>query len=338
MLKESYLYKKLKNKTSQCQTCGHYCVLKNNKKGKCGTRENKDGIIYSLSYGKACAINIDSIEKKPFFHFLPGTKTLSISSAGCNFACQNCQNWHISQGPKILKYAKGDSFFPKRIVDIAKKNKLKSISYTHTEPTVFLEYALDTMKLAKEKGIKNIWKTNGFLSKEAIERVSPYLDAVNIDLKSLSDSFYQKVCKGKLWPVLDALKRVKDKNIWLEVTTLAIPALNDSEKMFQQIADFIKKDLGAETPWHIARFSGNISWQMQNAPDTPIRTLEKAYEIGKKAGLKYVYTSNVAGLNSEDTYCPRCVAKAIDRTGDDIRRHDKEGKCQRCGEDLNIIG
>lgn len=336
-MKEAYLYKKLGNKTAQCQTCAHYCVLKNNEKGVCGVRENKDGKIYSLAYGRACAVGIDPVEKKPFFHFLPGTKSLSIATVGCNFSCQNCQNWSISQEPKILGHIRGKEIPPKEIIELARSRKLPSISYTYTEPTIFLEYALDIMELARKEKLKNLWVTNGFLSKESLEKVAPYLDAVNVDLKSLSDEFYQKYCSGRLQPVLDTIIRLKKKGIWIEITTLIIPTLNDSEKMLKEIAHFIKNRIGPNTPWHITQFCGEISWRLQRLPNTPVKTLKKAWEIGKKTGLKYVYTGNIAGLESEDTYCPKCNTKMIERLGYLITRYDKNGNCAKCGEPLNII-
>ncbi|PIR72065.1 MAG: AmmeMemoRadiSam system radical SAM enzyme [Candidatus Nealsonbacteria bacterium CG10_big_fil_rev_8_21_14_0_10_36_24] len=288
-MKEAYLYKKLTGKKTQCQNCSHYCVIEDGKRGTCGVRENQNGKLYSLVYGKACAVNIDPIEKKPLYHFLPGTYSLSIATVGCNFACWNCQNWQISQAKRI----EGEEISPEEIVKIALENKLPSISYTYTEPAVYSEYALDTMKLSKKAGLKNIWVSNGFWSKELFNLISPYLDATNIDLKSFSDEFYKKYCGAMLQPVLDTLKRLKKNKIWLEITTLVIPTLNDSEENFEKIANFIKKGLGPETPWHISRFFGAVSWRLQNIPDTPIETLRKAEQIGKKAGLKYVYLGNI---------------------------------------------
>jgi len=335
---EAYLYKKLRDKKAQCQTCAHYCTIENGKRGICGVRENKNGKIYSLVYGKPCAVNVDPIEKKPFFHFLPGTQSLSVATVGCNFSCANCQNWSISQGPKLSENIESkEKTLPKKLVDIALKNNLPSISYTYTEPTIFLEYALDTMKLAKKKGLKNAWVTNGFLSRETFELIAPYLDAANVDLKSFSDDFYKKYCGGRLQPVLDTLKRMKNKNIWVEVTTLIIPSLNDSEKNFQEIALFIKNELGPETPWHVTQFCGVISWKLQDLPDTSFSTLALARQIGIEAGLKYVYCGNVPGVESENTFCPRCQAKMIFRAGYSIKRFDKNGKCSKCGESLNII-
>ncbi len=336
-MKEVYLYKKLKNKKIQCQNCAHYCIVSPTKRGICGVRENQNGKLYALNYGKAVAIHIDPVEKKPFFHFLPGSQSLSIATVGCNFKCLSCQNWDISQMPQLTHRIEGENISPEEIVKTALENKLPSISYTYTEPAIFSEYALDTMRLAKKKGLKNNWVTNGFWSKELFDLVSPYLDAANVDLKGFTDEFYTKYCGGRLQPVLDTLKRLKEKKIWVEVTTLVIPTLNDSEEIFQNIAKFIKNDLGSETPWHITQFSGAISWKLQNLPETPVETLEKAYKIGKEIGLKYVYTGNVPGLPSEDTFCPKCNTLVIDRTGYIISRHDKQGKCPKCGEDLNLI-
>ena len=282
-------------------------------------------------------MNIDPIEKKPFFHFLPGSQSLSIATVGCNFVCRNCQNWTISQGPKIFGKIEGEEISSEKIVEIALKNNLPSISYTYTEPAVFSEYAFDTMKLAKKKGLKNNWVTNGFWSKELFELISPYLDAANVDLKSMDDKFYRENCGGRVQPVLDTLKRLKKANIWVEVTTLVIPTLSDDLKMLREIVEFIKNELGPETPWHISQFSGVISWKLQHLPETPVETLKKAWQIGKEVGLKYVYTGNVPGLEQEDTFCPKCGAKMISRVGYAITRFDKSGKCSKCGENLNLI-
>ena len=336
-MKEAYLYKKLPQKKVQCQNCAHYCLILPGKRGICGVRENVDGKLYALNYGKTVACHIDPIEKKPFFHFLPGSHSLSIATVGCNFKCKSCQNWDISQMPQLTGKIEGQEISPEEIVKSALKNNLPSISYTYTESAIFSEYALDTMKLAKKQGLKNNWVSNGFWSKELFDLISPHLDAANVDLKSFEDDFYIKYCGGKLQPVLDALKRLKNKKIWLEVTTLVIPTLNDEEEIFEKIANFIKNELGSETPWHVTQFCGAISWKLQNIPDTPVETLEKAHKIGKKTGLKYIYTGNVPGIPSEDTFCPKCNNLVIDRTGYIISRHDKNGKCPKCSADLDLI-
>jgi pyruvate formate lyase activating enzyme len=292
-MKEALLYKKLAGKKVQCQNCAHYCLISDGKVGICAVRKNINGKLYSLVYGKACALNVDPIEKKPLFHFLPNTWTLSLATVGCNFSCFSCQNWQISQAPKLSKEIEGENISPERIVKMATENNLPSISYTYTEPAIFSEYALDIMKLAKKNGLKNIWVSNGFWSKELFDLISPYLDAANIDLKSFENEFYIKYCGGKLKPVLDTLKQLKKKKIWTEITTLVIPKLNDSEENFKKIADFIKKELGPETPWHISRFFGSVAWKFKDIPDTPIKTLKKAEEIGKKIGLKHIHLGNI---------------------------------------------
>jgi len=336
-MKEVYLYKKLSNQKVQCLNCAHRCVILPGKRGICGVRENINGKLYSLVYGKAVAIHIDPIEKKPFFHFLPGSYSLSVATVGCPFACKNCQNWDISQGPKLTGKIEGEDVSPEEIVKMAKEYKVPSISYTYTDPVVFSEYALDTMKLAKKEGIKNAWVSNGFMSPESAKMVIPYLDADRIDVKSFSDDFYIKNCGGKLQPVLDTCKLMKKSGVWVEIITLVIPTLSDSEEMFRKIAGFIHDELGPETPWHVTQFSGAISWKLQDLPDTPAGSLEKAYKIGKEAGLKYVYTGNIPGMPFEDTFCPKCKTLAIDRTGYIISRHDKQGMCPKCGGDLNLI-
>jgi len=288
-MKEAYLYKKLRDKKVQCRNCAHFCIIEDGKRGICRVRENQGGKLYALNYGKVVACHIDPIEKKPFYHFLPETYSLSVATVGCNFKCHFCQNWEISQAKEIA----GEDLSPRSIVELAKKQKLPSISYTYTEPAIFSEYALDTMKIARKKGLKNAWVSNGFWSKELFDLISPYLDAANIDLKSFDNDFYIKYCGGQLQPVLETLKRLKDKKIWIEVTTLVIPTLNDKEEIFINIANFIKKELGPETPWHVSRFFPEVSWRLAHLPPTPMENLEKAREIGKKTGLKHVHLDNI---------------------------------------------
>ncbi len=336
-MKEAYLYKKLKDKKVKCLNCAHYCLLSENQTGICGVRKNIDGKLYALNYGKVIALNTDPIEKKPLFHFMPGTFSLSIASPGCNFRCLNCQNWEISQAPRLFKKIEGTDMKPHEIVEIAKQNNIPSISYTYTEPTIFLDFAYDIAKSAKKEGIKNIWVSNGFLSKESLDFISPYLDAANIDLKGFSEEFYQKYTGGRLTPVLETLKRIKEKKIWLEVTTLVVPSLNDSDKTLHSIAKFIKEKLGSETPWHVTQFSPLLSWKLKSIPETPIETLKRTWKIGKEIGLKYVYTGNIPGLETENTSCPKCGALVIKRVGYSIKRFDKNGYCPKCGEKIDII-
>lgn len=334
-MKEALFYKKIKDQTVQCYACAHRCVIGLNKRGICGVRENQKGKLYSLVYGKAISEAVDSIEKKPFFHFLPGSRSLSIATVGCNFHCKYCQNWEIALLPKEREII-GNNLSPEKIIEDAKRQKCQSISYTYTEPTVFVEYALDTMELAKKEGLKNNWVTNGYMTKDVLEALAPFLDAANVDLKAFSDNFYQEICGARFEPVLDTLKLMKKLKIWVEITTLVIPTLNDREEEFKSIADFIKKELGAEVPWHISRFYP--AYKLTNISPTPIETLHKAYKIGKGAGLKYVYIGNVPGDIGENTFCPKCNEIALERIGFYVKHfYTKDGKCRKCGEDLDLI-
>jgi len=336
-MKKSLLYEKMKNDLVKCKTCRHFCVIAPGKRGFCGVRENIEGKLYFLPYGRAIAAHIDPVEKKPLYHFLPGTLSYSIATVGCNFRCQNCQNWQISQFPKGKTITRemieksGEDLPPKEVVRLAKKSGCLSISYTYTEPTIFLEYALDTMKLAKSAGLKNIWVSNGFMSQETLELVAPYLDAINIDIKSFEDKFYQENCGARLKPVLENCKEIVRKKIWLEITTLIIPTLSDDEKMLEKIAQFIKNELGDFVPWHISAFSGTISWKLQHLPDTPLEKIKKAWKIGKSQGLKYVYPGNVPVSEAENTFCPKCQKVVIQRINYFAERLDKKGKCPHCG-------
>lgn len=335
-MKEAVLYKKLKDKKVRCNLCNHRCLISPGKRGVCFVRENKNGSLYSLVYGIALAANIDPIEKKPLFHFQPGTNSFSIATAGCNFRCEFCQNWQESQitkGPqgRIV----GQELPPKRVVEEAKRTGCASIAYTYTEPTIFFEYAQDTAKLAKKEGITNVFVTNGYQTPETIKEMAKFVDAANVDLKSFSEKFYQKVCGAKLKPVLESIKLMHKAGIWIEITTLVVPKQNDSKKELTQIAKFIAK-VNKSIPWHISRF--HPDYKMLDSYPTPIETLEMAYEIGKKAGLKYVYLGNIITETKENTYCPKCNNLAIRRIGyqTEILGVDKKGKCAECGEDLSI--
>ncbi len=336
-MQEARFYKKLGNKTVQCQLCNHYCVLKEGALGLCRARQNKGGKLHDLVYGYPVALNVDPVEKKPLYHFLPGSTAFSLGTYGCNFRCKNCQNYDISQATNIEEKNKQLKYFsPEEIVKLALEYQTESIAYTYVEPTIFGEYALDIMKIARKNNLKNIWISNGYMSKNFLQEAAPLVDAFNIDLKSFDDDFYQKIIGARLKPVLDNLKRIKKLGNHLEVTTLVIPTLSDDLKMLKKIIQFIHQSLGADTPWHISRFSGEISWQLKNLPSTKIETLEKIYNLAKKAGLKYVYLGNVPG-KGENTYCPYCGTLAIKRTMYSIERFDKNGHCPQCGKDLNII-
>jgi len=296
-MKECYLYRKLDKQMVQCQTCNHRCKIIPGKRGICGVRENRDGKLYLLVYGKAIAAHIDPIEKKPLYHFMPGTFTYSIATVGCNFRCLWCQNADISQASKITGYnlpieeIPYQDLPPKKVVEEAKKNDCPSISYTYTEPTIFLEYALDSMKLAHGAGLKNIWVSNGFMTSETLKLTLPYLDAINVDLKSFKEQTYQKYCGARLKPVLENIVKIKKAGVHIELTTLIIPGVNDSKKELTQIAQFIAKKVGKNTPWHISRFFP--AYKMSETPSTPIEILERSEDIGNKAGLKWVHLGNI---------------------------------------------
>ncbi|MDD5071691.1 MAG: AmmeMemoRadiSam system radical SAM enzyme [Patescibacteria group bacterium] len=337
-MEQAKFYKKLNTNKVQCRLCHHFCIIGEGQTGICRARKNEKGKLYSLVYGYPIALNIDPIEKKPLFHFLPGSLAYSLGVLGCNFRCANCQNWDISQAEKIEEKIKYLDFIPpEKIVKNALASGCSSVAYTYNEPTIWAEYVLDIMKLARKNKLKNVWVSNGYISPDCLKAILPYLDAVNIDLKSREENFYLKNCGGKLKPVLDNLKILKKEKIHTEITTLIIPSLSDNPGMLKKIAEFIVRDLTPETPWHISKFSPRISWKLKNLPETEDEIIYQAYEIGKKAGLKYIYTGNMPSDEKENTYCPKCGQLAIKRIGYQIERLDKKGQCAKCGENLDII-
>lgn len=323
-------YEKLEGNTVRCHLCPHLCKINESRRGICGVRENKEGVLYSLVYGKVVTRAIDPIEKKPLFHFHPGSMAYSIATVGCNFRCKNCQNFDISQMPKEdKKLIVGEDASPQEIVAAAKHYDCRSIAYTYTEPTIFFEYAYDIARLAREEGICNIFVTNGYITEEAIRTIVPYLDAVNVDLKGLSEDLYLKNCGGHLNPVLDAIKLYKSLEVWVEVTTLVIPTLNDSEQDFRGIAEFIKS-VGVDIPWHISQFYP--AYKLTHLYLTPVTALREAREIGLEVGLRYVYEGNVPGEGGENTYCYQCGELLIRRYGYQILVNNiRDSKCPRCG-------
>jgi len=335
-MKEAMLYERLEREKVRCNLCGHRCIISSSKKGICGVRENRGGTLYTLVYGKAVAVHVDPIEKKPLFNFYPGSRSLSIATVGCNFRCLHCQNYDISQMPREQGQIVGNDLEPDEVVSAAKRYGCKSISYTYTEPTIFFEYAYDTAKIANHEGIKNIFVTNGYMTHEALEMISPYLDAANVDLKSFNDEHYRKVCGARLEPVLDALKDMKRMGIWVEVTTLLIPTVNDSEDELRGIADFILL-LGPETPWHISAFYP--TYKMADLPRTSANLIRKGREIGLQAGLRYVYSGNIPGDEGESTFCHNCGKVVIQRWGYQIlENHIKDSRCAHCGTKIDGIG
>lgn len=328
MKKEALLYEKLDNQQVSCFLCAHHCKIADQKFGFCGVRQNLGGTLFTHTYGKVIAANIDPIEKKPLYHFLPGSLSYSIATVGCNFRCEFCQNWEISQTCFQNGNCPGTELTPEEVVNVASKNKCKSISYTYTEPTIFFEYALETAKKAKEKGLKNIFVSNGYMTLECLEMIKPFLDAANIDLKFFKESSYKKICSGSLQPVLDSIKLMKKMGIWVEITTLVIPDKNDSEEELTSIAEFIAS-VDKKMPWHVSRFHPN--YKLSHHQATPEATLEKARAIGAKAGLKFVYAGNVSGWGN-DTNCPKCNQLLIKREVFNVLENNLErGKCKNCG-------
>ena len=332
-MKEAMFYKKLGENLVQCNLCNHRCRIADKKRGICGVRENRNGTLYSLVYGRLVATHVDPIEKKPLYHFLPGTKSYSIATVGCNFRCKNCQNWEISQSPKPEKPISGRDVPVDKTVEAAERTGCVSIAYTYTEPVIFMEDAYDTSRIAVEKGIKNVFVTNGYITEKALKKISPYLHAANIDLKSYSDEFYRENCGASVEPVLKSIELHKGYDIWIEITTLVIPGLNDSEENFSQIAEFLRS-LGPEIPWHISRFYP--SYYLIDLPPTPIKTLRKARKIGMEAGLQHVYIGNAPG-EGENTHCHICGQLLIDRHGYSINKIDiVDSRCPKC--DAKIEG
>ncbi|MFH0786631.1 MAG: AmmeMemoRadiSam system radical SAM enzyme [Pseudomonadota bacterium] len=333
---EARLYQKEKDQKVHCGLCHHRCLIKEGQRGICGVRENRQGTLFSMVYGKPIAQHVDPIEKKPLFHFLPGSTSFSLATTGCNFRCLFCQNADISQAPDLKKMP-GREGAVEEIIAAAIVARCRSISYTYTEPTVFFEYAQDIARLASDQGLKNIFVTNGYMTPEALESLHPDLHAANVDLKAFSENFYKTHCGAKLAPVLETLKMMKRLAIWVEVTTLIIPTLNDSKEELTALARFIADELGPETPWHISRF--HPTYQLTGLPPTPLKTLQHAWEIGKEAGLRYVYTGNVPGDPAEKTFCYQCGTLLLDRFGFSVLKNNlQKGKCPSCQTRLDGFG
>ena len=340
---EALLYEQLEAQRVQCNLCAHHCRIEPGRKGICLVRENRDGQLCTLTYGLPLSQAIDPIEKKPLFHFHPGSSAFSIATAGCNFRCSFCQNADISQMPRERGQILGRQATPQEIVCAARSAGSQSIAYTYTEPTIFFEYSYDIARLAHETGIASVYVTNGYMTREMLEMFQgleyghePWLDAANVDLKAFRDETYQQVCGARLQPVLESLKNMKELGVWVEVTTLVVPEMNDSSDELRDIADFIATELGAETPWHVSRFHPN--YKMYDRGATPQSSLRSAYELGRKAGLRYVYVGNMPGAHLEDTYCPSCSQAVIERWGFQIRKkHLRDGKCLHCGAVIDGI-
>jgi len=323
---EAYFYKRHPDRVVQCGTCPHECVVLPDKRGRCRTRVNIDGKLYTISFGNPCTANVDPVEKKPLLHFYPGTKAFSIAVAGCNFRCLNCQNWEISQTSpdKTRNY----SYPPQEVVSMATRYGCRSIAYTYSEATTFYEYMFDTAVAARKAGVKNIWVTNGYMSQEALGRLCDVIDAVNIDLKSFSETIYMNLNGGHLGPVLESLKTVHQRNVWLEMTNLMIPTYNDNMEMVKRMCAWILENLGPDYPLHFSRF--HPQYKLVHLPPTPVEVLVGAREIAKQAGLHYVYIGNVPGL-AENTECSKCKKEIVQRRGYTVlANHVNHGKCEFC--------
>lgn len=313
-------------KSVQCELCPNRCLLEPDQRSKCRTRMNKGGALYSLVYGKPCAVHVDPIEKKPFFHFLPGTKAFSIATAGCVLSCKFCQNWQISQA--VPEETDTSDLPPGKVVSNALAYRCRSISYTYTEPTVFYEYMYDTAIIARNKGVKNTMHSCGYINENPLRTLAKHLDAANIDLKGFTEEFYGRVCSGSLKPVLHSLMVLKEERVWLEITNLVIPTLNDDMRKIKEMSAWIVRNLGADVPIHFSRFFPH--YKLTNLPPTPIETLESARRAATDAGLKFVYIGNIRH-ESENTFCPKCKKEIIERIGYFVKQnHISKGRCGFC--------
>ncbi|MHC4482659.1 MAG: AmmeMemoRadiSam system radical SAM enzyme [Planctomycetota bacterium] len=333
-LKRAVLWDSAEDKKVRCKLCAHQCVIGDGKLGRCCVRKNIDGELYSLNYHKVCSANPDPIEKKPLFHFQPGTSSFSVATMGCNFRCEFCQNWQISQAAIEDGRINGQAISAEQIVAAAVRSGCASIAYTYTEPTVFMELCSDCGRLAKKNGLTNVFVSNGFMTREAIDFAKEWLNGINVDLKAFSEDYYTRLCKARLQPVLDTITYIaKDTDIWLEITTLLVPGENDSDDELKNLADFIVSKAGDDVPWHISRF--HPQYKYLDSVATPVSSLERAEQIGKEAGLHYVYLGNVPGSKSESTFCYNCGRLLIERVGYRIVANDTENSCcPDCGTSI----
>ena len=330
------LYRRAESGGVDCVLCSHRCRIKEGGRGICRVREEAGGRLYSLVYGMAISANVDPIEKKPLFHVLPGTQSYSIATIGCNFRCDFCQNWQISQA------ARGDAagipgryIAPETIVANAVKSDCASIAYTYTEPTIFFEYAYDCARLGQERGLMNVFVTNGFQTAETVQKMAGVIDAANVDLKSYRDDFYRTRCGARVQPVLDTIQEMRKSGIFVEVTTLVIPGENDSDGELGDIAGFLA-GISPDIPWHVSRF--HVDYRAREPNGTPPETIYRAVEIGKRAGLHFVYAGNLPGAGHEDTICPGCGKTVIERAGFRVGRTRLDnGRCGFCGRELPLV-
>ncbi len=326
--KPAMFYKKLSNRRIQCLVCPKECIVGDRERGYCGCKENRGGVYYTLVNGRAAAVGLDPIEKKPLFHFLPGTLAFSIAAAGCNFNCKNCQNWEISQSRP--EQVRGIDLPAQRVVEQAIAHRAASVAYTYSEPVTFYEYMYDTSKIARKRGVRNVMITAGFINREPMIEVCKYLDAIKVDLKSMRNEFYKTNCDGWLQPVLDTIKLVHRLGKWLEIVYLVIPTLNDSRREICDLVEWILHNLGRDVPLHFSRFFG--AYQLKNLPQTPMSKLDECYRIAREAGLRYVYVGNIPDPDYATTYCPKCGTALIRRNIYQITlMRLKNGACPKCG-------
>ncbi|HWR14051.1 MAG TPA: AmmeMemoRadiSam system radical SAM enzyme [Terriglobales bacterium] len=328
-LKEAAFYQKLQNKLVQCKLCPRECVVPDGQRGFCRVRENRGGTYYTLVYSRVVAAHIDPIEKKPFFHFLPGTRAFSVASGGCNVNCKFCQNWQISQArPEELE---AQYLPPKGIASGARVNRCASVAYTYSEPIVFWDYVMDAAEAGHKEDVRSVMVSNGFIQEQPLRSLCERLDAIKIDLKSFSETYYRDVVRGELKPVLNSISTVRRHGKWLEIVYLTVPTMNDSDAEFRNMARWVKTELGPDVPVHFTRFYP--LYLLKNLPPTPVETLERAKAIADSEGLHYVYIGNVPGHKAENTYCPKCRQLLIERTGFSVATMNvKAGKCNKCAQ------
>ena len=335
MIKEAMLYEKLDDGKVQCKLCSHRCRISPGKRGFCAVRENREGTLYTLNYNVVSSEALDPIEKKPLFHFHPGSLAYSLGTIGCNFRCKHCQNWTISQID--IDEANAIEMTPEMAVERAIASGAEVIAWTYNEPTIWFEYTYDCARLAKEAGLVTVYVTNGYITREGLEMIAPYLDAFRVDIKAFTEDFYRKITSAKLAPVLESSKLAKELGMHVEVVNLIIPTLNDSPEELREMVVWIRDNLSADTPVHFTRF--HPYYKLQDIPSTPLKTLEKAYDIAKEEGLKYVYLGNVPGTEHENTFCPQCGELLIKRGMFSIELNKMTDKqtCPRCGEVISIV-
>ena len=336
MLHDAVLYDKLENDLVQCNLCAHRCRIRDGKEGICKVRVNQGGQLYTRVYGNLISENVDPIEKKPLYHFLPGSHAYSIATPGCNFHCEWCQNWQISQMPRIMQMHEVERITPDAVVERALQLGCQSIAYTYTEPTIFFEYSNDVSRKAKTQGLKNIFVTNGFMTSEMLEMYEPCLDAANVDIKAFNDETYRKLMGGRLAPVLESCRKMKSLGVWLEITTLIVPGVNDNPEELEGLARFILDELGPATPWHLSRFFPHYQMRDRNPTDEAVLFETKA--MGESLGLNYIYLGNVFGPST--TKCKECGHELISRHGYHTRLIglDDAGRCENCGAVIDGVG